>query len=272
MPLDAPVTITTGPALGTDERLALTRSPGRRSSCCDPTGSSLPLAKGGLGGGVVKRRFWTNSEFIPISAHSFPPLAKGGLGGVVPAERMAWYAGPELLGLAEVPAWPSMFVMPCPPPLTPPSQGGERARCARFVIRSRPPKTRVSKPSREHIQPRGFINPDRGGVRISRGRRRQFVGHLFAHLVPDKPVLSPFAQDLVTDRTGTTPFTRGETAPHNIIGYIILYSYINLIRPLEGPGKYYSRRNRTSWTPRCGPGAAGPRWRPGRGRHRDHRG
>jgi hypothetical protein len=41
---------------------------------------------------------------------------------------MAWYAGPELLGLAELPAWPSMFVMPCPPPLTPPSQGGERAR------------------------------------------------------------------------------------------------------------------------------------------------
>ncbi len=47
---------------------------------------------------------------------------------MVPAEAMAWYAGPELLGLAELPAWPSMFVMPCPPPLTPPSQGGERAR------------------------------------------------------------------------------------------------------------------------------------------------
>ncbi len=31
---------------------------------------------------------------------------------------MAWYAGPELLGLAELPAWPSMFVMPCSPTLT----------------------------------------------------------------------------------------------------------------------------------------------------------
>ena len=37
---------------------------------------------------------------------------------------MAWYAVPELLGLAELPAWPSMFVMPCSPPLTPPSQRG----------------------------------------------------------------------------------------------------------------------------------------------------
>ncbi len=41
---------------------------------------------------------------------------------------MAWYAGPEPLGLAELPAWPSTFAMPCPPPLTPPSQGGERNR------------------------------------------------------------------------------------------------------------------------------------------------
>ena len=38
---------------------------------------------------------------------------------------MAWYAGTELLGRAELPAWPSVFVMPCPPPLTHPSQGGE---------------------------------------------------------------------------------------------------------------------------------------------------
>jgi hypothetical protein len=31
---------------------------------------------------------------------------------------MAWFAGPELLGPAELPAWQSVFVMPCPPPLT----------------------------------------------------------------------------------------------------------------------------------------------------------
>ncbi len=76
----------------------------------------------------MKRRFWAISEFIPISARFFSPLAKGGLGGG-PGGTMAWYAGPELLGLAELPAWPSMLVMPCPPPLTPPSQGGKRCGC-----------------------------------------------------------------------------------------------------------------------------------------------
>ena len=42
---------------------------------------------------------------------------------------MACDAVPEPLGLAELPSLGrSMFVMPCPPPLTPPSQGGEKAR------------------------------------------------------------------------------------------------------------------------------------------------
>ncbi len=45
----------------------------------------IPLRKGGQGG-VMKRRFWTGSEFIPISVRYFPPLAKGGLGGVASAE------------------------------------------------------------------------------------------------------------------------------------------------------------------------------------------
>jgi hypothetical protein len=77
-----------------------------------------------LGPGVMKRRFWTSSEFIPISVRSFSPPCEEGIRGGGPGGTMAWYAGPELLGLAELPAWPSMFVMPCPPPLTPPSQGG----------------------------------------------------------------------------------------------------------------------------------------------------
>ncbi len=66
---------------------------------------------------MMKRRFWTGSEFTPISVRLFPPceggVRGGGLGGT-----MAWYAGPELLVLAELPAWPSISVMPCPPPLT----------------------------------------------------------------------------------------------------------------------------------------------------------
>ena len=48
---------------------------------------------------------------------------------MVPAEPMAWYAGPELLGLAGLSACPCMFFMPCPPPLTPPSRGGETRFC-----------------------------------------------------------------------------------------------------------------------------------------------
>ena len=31
---------------------------------------------------MMKRRFWTGSEFIPISGAVSPPLAKGGLGGI----------------------------------------------------------------------------------------------------------------------------------------------------------------------------------------------
>ena len=59
---------------------------------------------------------------------SLSPPCEGGVRGGGPGGIVALYAGPELLGLAELPAWPSMFVMPCPPPLTPPSQVGERAR------------------------------------------------------------------------------------------------------------------------------------------------
>ncbi len=47
---------------------------------------------------------------------------------------MAGYAGPDLLGLAELSAWPNMLVMPCPPPLTPPSQGGGKGSLARIAI------------------------------------------------------------------------------------------------------------------------------------------
>ena len=71
---------------------------------------------------------------------------------------MASYAGPELVGLAELPAWPSVFVMHCPPPLTPPSQGGERARSLALSF-DRAPKTRISKPSPQYGQQELFISP-----------------------------------------------------------------------------------------------------------------
>ena len=77
-----------------------------------------PLRWGGWGG-LMKRRLWTSSEFIPISVRSFSPPCEGGVRGGGPGGTMAWYAGPEPLGLAELPAWPSTFAMPCPPPLTP---------------------------------------------------------------------------------------------------------------------------------------------------------
>ena len=109
----------------------------------------------------MKQRFWTSSEFTPIFVRSFPPLRRGG-GGVVPAEPMAWYAGPELLGLAELPDWPSMFVMPCPPALTPPSQGGGKGSLALSFDRAHQ-KHAPSKPSREHVQPCRFITPPGGG-------------------------------------------------------------------------------------------------------------
>ena len=41
--------------------------------------TSRELFPGGQGG-VMKRRFWTSSEFIPISVRFCPPLAKGGQG------------------------------------------------------------------------------------------------------------------------------------------------------------------------------------------------
>jgi hypothetical protein len=80
----------------------------------------------------MKRPFWTSFEFTPISVRSISPPCEGGVRGGGPGETMAWYAGPELLDRAELPAWPSMFVMPCPPPLAPPSQGGKglaRSHC-----------------------------------------------------------------------------------------------------------------------------------------------
>jgi hypothetical protein len=65
----------------------------------------------------MKRRFWTSFEFTAISVRSISPPCEGGVRGGGPGGAMARYAGSEPLGLAELPAWPSMFVMPCPPPL-----------------------------------------------------------------------------------------------------------------------------------------------------------
>ena len=77
-----------------------------------------PLASGW----GVEKMFYTSFPFIPIPLARFPPLAKGGSGGVVPAELGALYAVPGQLGSAEFPARPRLLVIPCPPPLTPPSQ------------------------------------------------------------------------------------------------------------------------------------------------------
>ncbi len=64
---------------------------------------------------------------------------------------MAWYAGPEPLVLAELPTWPSFSVMPCPPPLTPPSEGGEKS-AQKIGVNSEP------------VQNRRFNTPGSGGV------------------------------------------------------------------------------------------------------------
>jgi hypothetical protein len=106
----------------------------------------------------------------------FPALRMGEQGGGA-GGTVAWYAVPELLGLAELPAWPSVFVMPYPP-----LRKGKKG-LARIFIRSRAPKTRLSKPCREHVQPCRFIThadhpPERGEMdaqflpRVRRGVRQ----------------------------------------------------------------------------------------------------
>ena len=77
-------------------------------------------------------------RFLPGASDFFPPLAKGGLGGVVPAERSP---GTRFRGgwtrrdlarrmlrrrLRGPPLRSKLLIMLCPPPLTPPSQGGKR--------------------------------------------------------------------------------------------------------------------------------------------------
>ena len=80
---------------------------------------------------VVKSSSCTGLEFIPVSLRVSPPC-EGGVRGGGPGGTSAWYAVPGRLGQAGAPAegqGPSLrskvLVMPCSPPLTPPSQGGE---------------------------------------------------------------------------------------------------------------------------------------------------
>ncbi len=97
----------------------------------------------------MKRRFCTSSEFTPISVRSFPPLAKGGLGGVVPAEPWPGTRVPSCWALRNCRLGRACSLCPVHPPEPPLRKGGKGL--ARIVIRSRAPKTRVSKPSREHV-------------------------------------------------------------------------------------------------------------------------
>ena len=97
---------------------------------------------------VMKNRSRTSSEFLPVSLR-FPPLAKGGLGGVVPAEP-GQVRGFGSAGPAEIRRTPRLVVMPCSPPLTPPSQGGETGRSLAPAF-DRATESRVSKPSRERV-------------------------------------------------------------------------------------------------------------------------
>src|SRR5271157_247596 len=82
---------------------------------------------------LVKRWSCTSCTFIPISMRRFPPLAKGGLGG--------WSRHDQSQGLAMLSPSQSFRIplagreesfsiskAPTSPPLTPPSQGGERDR------------------------------------------------------------------------------------------------------------------------------------------------
>ncbi len=70
--------------------------------------------------GVLNRWLSESRAFLPIWSPQFPPLAKGGLGGVDSALPNA----PEHDSLART----RRTVSPSPPPLTPPSQGGEKER------------------------------------------------------------------------------------------------------------------------------------------------
>jgi dipeptidyl aminopeptidase/acylaminoacyl peptidase len=72
----------------------------------------------------------TSFLFIPISLRAFSPPCEGGVGGGVggggPGATSAWYAVPGRLDPAETLPRQKVLVMPCSPPLTPPSQGGVR--------------------------------------------------------------------------------------------------------------------------------------------------
>ncbi len=68
----------------------------------------------------------------PRASDPFPPLRRGGQGGGpgvtnIFTGRGAGFGGWPPLGPAELEGV-QVSVMPCPPPLTPPSQGGEKDR------------------------------------------------------------------------------------------------------------------------------------------------
>ncbi len=77
--------------------------------------------------GVLKCRFWTSSEFLPVSLRVFPPC-EGGVRGGGPGGTRRQVRGFGSAGSAELRRRPRLLVMPCPPPLPPSSQGGERNR------------------------------------------------------------------------------------------------------------------------------------------------
>ena len=56
----------------------------------------------------------------------FSPPCEGGVRGGGPGGMLAWYAVAGRPDPGETPPRPKVLVMPCPPPLTPPSQGGEK--------------------------------------------------------------------------------------------------------------------------------------------------
>jgi len=113
-----------------------------------PARFPVPLAPTGRGarGGMLKSWSRGGAAFIAVSLRafpgarvSFPPLVKGGPGGVDPARSVTREPS---FSMSKAPAPPPRAPLhspwrlctPCPPPLAPPSQGGERDHSAALAF------------------------------------------------------------------------------------------------------------------------------------------